>query len=289
LRDGRLYGLGACDTKGGLAAFLTVALELADDPGWSGTLIVQGVADEEEGGLQGAGLLLERGLLTADAAVVAEPTSCLPAPRHLGVAWAQVLIRGAAAHAGQPSHGIDAVRNAYRYMAIVDSVLERSLRDPEFPGHPRLNVGAIQSGGHPGTVSGECRMLCDIRVLPGQEYAVVYAIFSDAARILEGEVPGVTVDVAPYAGGGRAAHDTPSDAAVTAAFRAAVAERGETRICKFTGGTDASFFDRAGTPAVVYGPGSLDQAHAPDEYVPLRELDIAVSDLRRVARILISR
>jgi acetylornithine deacetylase/succinyl-diaminopimelate desuccinylase-like protein len=113
-RDGFLYGLGACDVKGGLAAQVLAACALAGTPGWSGELVVQAVADEEDGSRLGAEHLLALGLLTADGAIVAEPTGCAPSLVQLGNAWAEITIGGRAAHAGTPERGQDAFRGSLR-------------------------------------------------------------------------------------------------------------------------------------------------------------------------------
>ncbi|MDE1674748.1 M20 family metallopeptidase [Nocardia gipuzkoensis] len=274
ISDGRLYGLGACDTKGGMAAFVTAACALAADPGWRGQLVVQCVADEEDGSALGAAYLLDAGLLNADAALVAEPTSCLPSLAQLGLAWAEITITGRAAHAGTPSEGIDAYRAATRYITVLDELVAELDRDGEFPGHPRVNVGYLQIPGHPGTMPGECLLRCDIRVLPGIERDDIYQLYQRAADTIAGD--GVTVSVTRYQGGGCRSHRIAADSPLAAAFRAAqTATRQPPATLPFLGGSDARFFGAAATPALVYGPGSLRHAHAPDEYVPVTELDLA--------------
>ncbi|MPY98093.1 MAG: peptidase dimerization domain-containing protein [Actinophytocola sp.] len=109
------------------------------------------------------------GLLDADAAIVAEPTGCLPSLAQLGNAWAEIRIVGRAAHAGHPEHGTDAFHAALDYIAHIEQLLQDHKQDPDFPGHPRLNVGHFAMPGHPGTVPGECVLRCDVRVLPGVE------------------------------------------------------------------------------------------------------------------------
>lgn len=274
---GLLYGLGTCDTKGGLAAQLAAACTLARDPSWTGELVVQAVADEEDGSRLGAGHLLGLGLLDADGAVVAEPTGCRPSVGQLGLAWAEVSITGQTAHAGTPERAVDAFRGALRYVAELDTLVAGSGRHPDFPGHPRLNVGAFDLPGHPGTVPGECRLRCDIRVLPGQQRSDVFALYQQAATLVG--VDGLAVRVEPYQGGGRPSHHVDLSHPLVRAFLAARSDGAPLVTAPFAGGTDALFFAEAGTPAVVYGPGSLDQAHAPDEFVSVAELHTAYRQL----------
>lgn len=282
-RDGRLHGLGACDTKGGLAAQLACAVAMAADRDWTGELVLQAVADEEDGSWYGAEYLLELGLLTADAAIVAEPTSCAPSFAQLGNAWAEVTIDGAGAHAGRPERGHDAFAGATRYLAELDRLVNRLPRDPMFPGHPRVNVGDVLVDGHPGTLPGRCRLRCDIRVLPGQERDEVLAVYEEAAR--RTAAPGTRIEVARYQGGGCQSHRIDPADPIAAALRVAQAATGQPQHnTPFFGGTDARYFARAATPTVVYGPGNLDQAHAPNEYVPERDLLLAADQLTFAAR-----
>jgi len=282
-RAGLLYGLGACDTKGGLAAQLVAACVLADDPGWSGELVVQAVADEEDGSRLGAEHLLALGLLGADGAIVAEPTGCAPSLAQLGNAWAEITIRGRAAHAGTPERGSDAFRAVLRYIAELETILRHTATEPDFPGHPRLNVGDVAMPGHPGTVPGECRLRCDIRVLPGHERDGTFALYEKAAATVR-TMCDVTVAVTRYQGGGCQSHRIDADRPLARAFQLAQHEIGQAAsTTPFAGGTDARYFAKAGTPAVVYGPGSLAQAHAPDEYVPVAELRLAERQLQTAA------
>lgn len=285
-RDGRLYGLGACDTKGGLAAQLAAARLLVGHGDWSGELVVQAVADEEDGSELGAQLLLEEGELVGDSAVVAEPTSCYPSHAQLGNAWAEVMVCGVGAHAGRPQLGIDAFEAAERYLAVLRGLVAEQPHDPVFPGHPRVNVGDLLAPGHPGTVAGQCRLRCDIRVLPGQERDAVLGLYEEAAERLRG--PGLHVEVTRYQGGGCQSHQIGLDAPVLLALHEAGGTGREPTRGAFFGGTDARFFAQAGTPAVVYGPGHLDQAHAPDEYVETGQLEDAVRTLTAASRAYLS-
>ena len=278
-RNGLLYGLGACDTKGGLAAQLAAACALAEDHTWSGDLVVQAVADEEDGSRLGAEHLLGLGLLDADGAIVAEPTGCAPSLAQLGNAWAEITIVGRAAHAGHPERGTDVFRVALTYISHVEKLLAHMSKDMQFPGHPRLNVGHFAMAGHPGTVPGECLLRCDIRVLPGVDRNDVFALYESAAVAVRQESD-VSILVERYQGGGCQSHHIDPDHPLVGAFGQAQRETGQTvRTVPFTGGTDARYFAMAGTPALVYGPGSLEQAHAPDEYVGVAELRLAERQL----------
>lgn len=259
------------------------ACALVEDSTWSGELVVQAVADEEDGSLFGAEYLLGLGLLVADGAVVAEPTDCAPSLAQLGNAWAEVTVTGRAAHAGTPERGRDAFRATAVYVAELDELLSDVEPDPDFLGHPRLNVGDVVMPGHPGTVPGYCRLRCDVRVLPGRDRDQTFELYRLAARRVERRL-GVRVAVACYRGGGCRSHRVSMSHPLAGAFRAAQLATGyAATTTAFAGGTDARYFAEAGTPAVVYGPGSLERAHAPDEYVPIRELRLAAEQLKAAA------
>jgi acetylornithine deacetylase/succinyl-diaminopimelate desuccinylase-like protein len=137
--------------------------------------------------------------------------------------------------------------------------------------------------GHPGTVPAECRLRCDIRVLPGRERDATFALYERAAESVRSGCA-VTVSVRQYKGGGCQSHRIDSTHPLVEAFRLAEEETGQSaRTTPFAGGTDARYFAMAGTPAVVYGPGSLEQAHSPNEYVPVAELRLAEQRIRAAA------
>lgn len=188
--------------------------------GWSGELVVQAVADEEDGSGFGAQLLLQEGELAGDAAVVAEPTSCYPSHAQLGNAWAEVRLRGVAAHAGRPHLGVG-VRGG---RAVPLGATRPGGRAAARPGLPRTPAGqcgrrALGAPGHPGTVAGQCRLRCDIRVLPGQEHDAVLGLTREAAEQLLRS--GLHVEVTRYQGGGCQSHHIGLDAPVLLALHAA--------------------------------------------------------------------
>jgi acetylornithine deacetylase/succinyl-diaminopimelate desuccinylase-like protein len=272
--DGIVYGLGACDTKGGAAAQLAALLELASRPeSLSGALVWQGVADEEHGSRYGAEVLLARGLLNADAAIVAEPTNAVPTLQQLGNCWIEITVTGLAAHGGTPWRGHDAIDAALAMVADMRAIIAQIPRSTEFPIHPIVRIGLIEGGGHAGTVASTCRVLTDIRVRPGQTREEFIALWQQvAARCAERCL--VQVTLCEFAGGGCEPHaiaaDQPFAVSMQRAWRRCVGTAMPRH--SFCGGSDARYFARVGTPAIVLGPGDLQYAHAPGELVPVREV-----------------
>lgn len=277
----KIYGLGACDTKGGAAAYLTAFLEAAASSRvLKGRLVFQGVADEEHGSTFGAEVLLEEGLLKGNYALVAEPTDAIPSLAQFGNCWVQADVSGVAAHGGTPWIGCDAIALALELAELVQSMIERS-DFPTLKGHPRLRIGGISGGGHAGTVASSCTMITDIRVLPGQSRQDYLAIWSRSLSEMSLKYPMAKIELSLFAGGGCEPHvidvDSPFGRAVAKAWEKH-AGRGSFCPITFFGGSDARYFAQAGTPAVVLGPGSLEQAHMPNEFVP-------ISEVRRVKRL----
>src|ERR1017187_2779489 len=282
LVEERLYGLGSCDTKGGVAAQVTALLNfLACGAQCNGSIVFQGVADEENGSVFGTRVLFEKGLLSADFAMVAEPTSGIVTTAQLGNCWAEVQVKGVSSHAGMPWCGKDAVRAALLLIHELDQCLADQPRDRRFGPHPILNVGKFEGGDHPGTVPGSCFFRCAMRLLPGQRIEEYMSLLSTVAGRVAKRT-GTEIDVAAFAGGGLdpnevdVHHPMVQKLAANSADASIVDETGV-----FFGGSDAQFFGKANPPAVVLGPGSLEQAHSPNEFADIRQVQDVCSRVER--------
>ncbi len=285
VRDGKLYGLGACDTKGGVAAQLAAILALAETSPWGGTLVWQGVADEENGSFHGAEYLSERGLLAATAAVVSEPTNNVITTAQLGNCWLDILISGVAAHAGTPWKGSSATDAAFELVAEIKNAIAALPIDDRFPGHPRLNVGLIQGGHHAGTVPGECRIVTDIRVRPNETRNDHANLVKTCVATIERRC-NVKMTLSEFANGGCESNEVPKGHPFVDAIHTAwqTLEHENAPLGVFFGGSDARYFARHGVPTVVFGPGSLEQAHAVDEWVELAEVIKASQFYEKLAK-----
>ncbi len=278
-RDGRLCGRGACDVKGPMAAMLA-AIRRAASGSPRFNVLFAAVCDEEYQ-FQGVRHLLrnlppER-LEGIAFAVVAEPTLLSPVVAHKGVMRWRAEARGAACHSSTPDRG----RNAIYAMSDGVAAL-RGLADALAlrPGHPHLgsgtlSVGTIRGGAAVNIVPDSCVIEVDRRLLPGEEA-------DEATRELRGvlEPLGITVSQ-PYmqAPGFEAA---PGSAAVEAVTRAAesVGIVPAPRFVNYC--TDASFYPGFGIPAVVFGPGSIDQAHQADEWIAIDQLEAGAEAYLRI-------
>ncbi|RMH21139.1 MAG: M20/M25/M40 family metallo-hydrolase [Gemmatimonadetes bacterium] len=286
LVDGRILGRGACDMKAGVGALLAAAAATRHDD-LEGRLIVALTCDEEHASLgMQAVVVAER----ADMAVVCEPTGLAVMPAHKGFVWAEAVFEGRAAHGSRPEVGVDAVRHAGRFLVALES-LDPSLG--ERPAHPLLgrgswHAGTIEGGDAPSVYPARCRLVLERRTLPDETADAVMAEFG---AVLEEVVAGVeglgaTLSCALF----RPGSDVPAEApVVTGLVEAARAEGLPGRVAGMTAWVDAAFLNAAGTPAVCFGPGSIEQAHTADEWVDAAEVVAAARVLTRFVRARLAR
>jgi acetylornithine deacetylase len=270
VRDGRLYGRGAQDMKGGLAAMLGAARVVAEKGGLkAGKLIIAAVADEEYASL-GAEALVRR--WHADAAVVPEPTDLVIATGHKGFTWIEIVTEGIAAHGSRPREGRDAIIRMGRVLALLES-LDRKLQSGQahpVQGTASLHASFISGGKELSTYPDRCVLQMERRTITGEDIDTALAEVEAILRSLRQEdeefrsSANVLFDRRPY--------ETPSGHYVLQDLKAALGCIGRKAIF---GGvsfwTDASVLGHAGIPSVVFGPGGAG-LHGAEEYVKLDEV-----------------
>jgi acetylornithine deacetylase len=282
VRDGLLYGRGAADMKGGLAAMCAAAWRAAN-AGLAGELVLAIAADEEHASL-GARAMIERGV-RADAAIVAEPTGLAVMPAHRGFAWIEVTVRGRAAHGSRYDLGVDAIRNAGLLLAELDRVERTELARRTHPllGRASLHASTIEGGTGMSTYPDRCVVRLERRTLPGERVADAVDEVRRAIDAVRAAHAGVEADVASMMS--QEPSEVAVDAPVVRALEASLRDRGEpVRIAGMSAWTDAALLNAAGIPAICFGPGDISLAHAAEEYIPLEEIDRAVSVLAALAR-----
>jgi acetylornithine deacetylase len=256
-REGRLHGRGAGDMKGPLASIMLVGAA-AVGTGLRGDVIVTAVADEEVGSL-GTEELLRR--VSADAAIVAEPTDEVVAVAHKGFAAFAVEMRGRAAHGSRPDLGIDAIA---AMGPVLTGLRELDARLAAGARHPLLGAGSvhaslIEGGQEYSSYPARCLLLGERRTIPGED---VDTVRHELLALTEGL--DATVDV-PFS---RPPFEAPPDAEVVQALLRAT---GATQVGGVAFWADSALFAAAGIPTVVFGPitGGL---HGTDEWVDLASL-----------------
>jgi acetylornithine deacetylase len=275
VRDGRLYGRGACDVKGGMAAILAAMERLAADrPRGSASVVAAFTVDEESGftGVRRLARELPAGLAFA---VVAEPTRLEVVVAHKGLVRWRVRTRGRSCHGARPSDGVNAVYRMAPVVAALEEYAAALSRGPSHPllGTPTLNVGVIRGGTSVNTVPGSCEIEIDRRLLPGEDPA---SAVDGCRRFLDARVPGADIEIEP-AWISDLALDTPRDCeAARISLEAVQSVMGRAEPVGVPYGTDASTLAEAGLPSVVLGPGDIAQAHTADEWIEAAELERAV-------------
>lgn len=283
-RDGRIYGRGACDTKGSLAAMMHAVEECARAPDELACDVVLCAAVDEEHAYQGV-LALVESEITAAGAIVGEPTESSIVVTHKGCARFSLTTRGKAAHSSVPHEGDSAIFQMVEVLDFLGREVEPELPVPDHPlsGPATMVVGTIRGGTQINIVPEECEIEVDRRVVPGEDPRRVLADIGEALRT-RFEDSGVDLGLRellldwPL--------DTPPEAAVVRAARGAAAELGLDGTPRGASyGSDASKLQQLkGIPSIVFGPGSIAQAHSREEWVPVEEVGRAAEFYARLAR-----
>lgn len=275
IRDGRVWGRGSSDMKGGVAAFVAAAVAMA--PKLSGTPgIILYITAAEETGSQGAFVLAGRGMAgEASALVVAEPTSNRPLAGHKGALWLKAATRGVTAHGSMPEKGVNAVYKAARAVSKLEEFGFNVARHPVM-GAPTLNVGWLHGGLNVNSVPDQAEIGIDIRSIPGQRHARVR---EEVASALGPDVEITTlVDV-------ESVWTEPSHPWMQEVF--AICEDVHSTAPTVETApyfTDASALTPAlgQVPTVILGPGTAAMAHQTDEWCEVAHIEEAVDIYQRL-------
>jgi acetylornithine deacetylase len=272
-RDGKLYGRGACDTKGFIAAALTAVENIKP----SKPLALIFTADEEIG-LLGAKKLAQAKPLRVRYSIVGEPTSLKPIRAGKGYSLAEVIVKGREAHSAYPALGASAIFRAARLINRLESVATQLKEDqhPAFdPPHTTINVGLIHGGSAKNVLAGECRFTLEWRPIPSQPSEHMLYLFKAAIAEEANSDPDFqcVVDANRQDTGFETAPDSPL---VQLLEKATGNESGTVAF-----GTEAAQMMKLGSEAVVIGPGDIREAHRTGEFVPVDELERCAVVLRQ--------
>jgi acetylornithine deacetylase len=267
-RDGKLYGRGACDTKGFIAAAL-VSLERVPLSELQSPQLVLFTADEEVG-CYGAKQLVEKGIGRARYAIIGEPTSLRPIRANKGYCLADVEVVGREGHSAYPDLGVNAIFHAARFLRRLEEAARTELRhdqDPLFdPPFTTVNVGVIQGGKAKNIIPGSCRFVVEWRPIPRQPVDVGSEMIHRIAAELRREDPQLDIRIRVVR----------ADAGVDTSPQSEVVRFLEQQSGRASNavsfGTEAPELTQLGAEAVVFGPGDIRVAHRTGEYVPIEEL-----------------
>ncbi len=278
--DGRLYGRGACDMKGPVAA-LVETLILYTERKYPKPLVMLATSDEESG-CSGAEEVAKSGLLDGiKFGICAEPTGLQVLVGEKGMFWSKVVARGKSAHGSRPEEGVNAIQACLDAIRVLTEEPFLSEID-EILGSPTTNIGVIQGGIKINVVPDSCEAQLDMRIVKGQNPESLLEEMN--GRL---DTAGLADRVKVEYIHGKPAVVTPPDSEIVTVARTAV-ERVTGRapiLGSATYGTDCSVLQpKVGILNVICGPGSIEQAHQPDEYIRLEELFQSIDVYLEIAK-----
>jgi acetylornithine deacetylase len=279
-RDGRFYGMGSADMKGFFAVIMEAIRELPLEQ-LKQPLVIIATADEEST-MCGAKSLIELHRRLGRHAIIGEPTDMKPVRMHKGISMESIRVSGRSGHSSDPSLGVNALDAMYQVLGEViqwRSDLQQRYRNQAFKvAFPTLNLGHIHGGDNPNRICGECELQFDLRPLPGMSLDSLRGELRErlSKRLLD---DGMNWELTPVFDG-IPAMETPRDAAIVQA----VEQLTDTRSGAVAFATEGPYLNSMGMQTVICGPGSIDQAHQPDEYLPLNHIQPAINLIQSLIR-----
>ncbi len=281
-KDDRFYGLGSCDMKSFFAVIIE-ALKQIDTSNIRQPLIILATADEETS-MSGAKALVHNantlGINKARYAVVGEPTGMQPVRMHKGMMMEAIQLVGQAGHSSNPALGNNALEAMHKVITELlawRNELQNKYKNPLFEVPvPTINLGHIHGGDNPNRICGSCELQLDIRPLPGMKVTDLrFEMQQRLKRVLHNT--GIQLKTVPLFEGVDAMETEKNSKLVKLAEKMT---HTEAQAVAF--GTEAPYYKTMGLETIVMGPGSIRQAHQPDEYIETRMLNPAVDIIRQL-------
>ena len=279
-RDRRWYGLGTADMKG----FFAVVLEAIRDLELSKLkhpLVLLATADEESS-MCGAKSILQAQRRLGRHAVIGEPTNLKPIRMHKGIAMESIRVSGSSGHSSNPALGNNALEGMHKVMGELlawRSELQKRFVNPLFEVQtPTLNLGHIHGGDNPNRICGHCELHFDIRPLPGMNLDELRGELDQrlANSLADSGLKLERISLFE----GIPAMETPAAAEIVKATERLTGHPAEA----VAFGTEGPYLNALGMETVILGPGSIDQAHQPDEYISTAQLEPAMQIIRNLVQ-----
>ena len=277
-KDNRLYGLGCTDMKG----FFPVVMEAIRQLGvvdFKEPLIVLATADEETS-MYGARSLVEQGIPKARYAIIGEPTGLVPVRAHKGIMMESIRLLGQSGHSSDPSLGnnaLDAMHAVITDLITWRKELRHRYANDLFKiAYPTLNLGCIHGGDNPNRICGHCELEIDIRLMPGMEPdAVREELVKRVAKVVD--PLNIAFELTPLFPG-VPAYMANTNSEILNMVESMTGRQG----ISVAFGTEAPHLQKLGMDTIIFGPGSIDQAHQPDEYMSLDMVNPGIAYVRKI-------
>ena len=272
-KNHRLYGLGTCDMKGFFPLVIEAAKQFVSKP-LKQPLIILATADEESS-MAGAQMLAAAGRPRARYALIGEPTGMKPINMHKGIMVEKLVIEGRSGHSSDPSLGrnaMETMHSALGELLKLRDELRGSHNNPAFQvAYPTMNLGCIHGGNNPNRICGRCELGFEIRPLPGMDMAALQEQISERILPLQ-QRDDVIINIDHYC--------VPAFATEPHSSMVKICEALTHHSCESVSfATEAPYLKDLGMDVVILGPGSVEQAHQPDEYLPLERIQPTVDFL----------
>lgn len=272
-RDNRLYGLGSADMK----SFMGLAIEAIkqhDLKRQQAPLILLATADEESS-MEGAISLVEADRPKAKFAIVGEPTGLKPIRAHKGIIMESIRLKGQSGHSSDPELGNNAMEGMHQVISEIlqwRHELQAKHHDPNFSvPYPTLNLGHIHGGDNPNRICGDCELHIDLRPLPGMSTDSLREQLDERINKCLANTD-LEYERTPLIHGTEPMH-TPADAEIVQMAEKLTGYQAESvAYC-----TEGPYLNKMGTQTIIMGPGHIDQAHQPDEYLPMEQIQPAIA------------
>ncbi len=277
-RESRFFGLGSCDMKSFIAMAIT-ASQSFDPEKLIHPLTIIATADEETT-MSGARLLTGNGSNLGRFCIIGEPTNLTPVREHKGIIMESIRFSGLSGHSSDPSLGnsaLEAMHEFIQQLLIFRKQLQQKFKNTAFEvSTPTLNLGHIHGGDNPNRICGECELHIDLRFLPGMSIEEL----RDQIRTIATQVASSreqSASFTPLLMGVPAMH-TASDSILNEYLQ----EITKKQSLSVAFGTEAPFYNEMGCETIVMGPGSINQAHQPDEFLPMDQIQPTVTLLENL-------
>ncbi|MDH5444908.1 MAG: acetylornithine deacetylase [Gammaproteobacteria bacterium] len=275
-QDNRFYGLGTSDMK----SFLGMAIEAVnrlESKSFHHPLIILATADEESS-MDGARELVRLGKPKARYAVIGEPTGMKPIHAHKGMMMESIRLIGKAGHSSDPALGNNAIKGMHKVLGVIESwqnELQMQHQNPLFHvPYPTINLGHIHGGDNPNRICGECEMYIDIRPLPGMDITALQEELQQ--RVFNSvKLTGLELEIRHLMKGVQAMN-TNIDSAIVKTAESLT--RHSTEAAAYS--TEGPFLNELGMDTIILGPGAIEQAHQPDEFLHLNTINPMISILQ---------